>query len=170
MEKFKCPIVTITNRDICGSHGRHNPASAMMPCTAFRMTQGPKTRMDSHEKDRLYQKGLEAFNSAHFYDAHEHWEEVWLETPNPDKIFLQGLIQVAAAFHHYSRANLLGTRKLLRAGLVKLDRFPDVHGGLEIEALRKAVQEWLDVLESGDIPDSKKPPRIGRHSGSQRSH
>ena len=58
--------------------------------------------MDSHEKDRLYQKGLEAFNSGHFYEAHEHWEEVWLETPNPDKMFLQGLIQVAAAFHHYS--------------------------------------------------------------------
>ena len=119
--------------------------------------------MDSHEKDRLYQKGLEAFNSAHFYDAHEHWEEVWLETPNPDKMFLQGLIQVAAAFHHYSRANLLGTRNLLLAGLLKLDRFPEVHGGLEIEALREAVRGWLAALEAGEIPESKKPPRIGRH-------
>src|SRR5258708_36112879 len=94
-----------------------------------------KTRMDSHEKDLMYQKGLEAFNSAHFYDAHEHWEEVWLETPNPDKMFLQGLIQVAAAFHHYSRANLQGTRNLLQAGLLKLNCFPEVHGGVGIWAL-----------------------------------
>ena len=125
--------------------------------------------MDSHEKDRLYRKGLEAFNSAHFYDAHEHWEEVWLETPNPDKMFLQGLIQVAAAFHHYSRANLLGTRNLLQAGLNKLDRFPEVHGGLEIEALRKAVREWLAALDTGEIPDTRKPPRIRRHEGIRRS-
>jgi len=125
--------------------------------------------MDSHEKDRLYQKGLEAFNSSHFYDAHEHWEEVWLETPNPDKMFLQGLIQVAAAFHHYSRSNLLGTRNLLQAGLLKLDRFPEIHGGLEIEALRKAVRGWLDALEAGGIPDARKPPRIARHEGTRRS-
>jgi predicted metal-dependent hydrolase len=118
--------------------------------------------MDSHKKDRLYQKGLEAFNSAHFYDAHEHWEEVWLETPNPDKMFLQGLIQVAAAFHHYSRANLEGTRNLLQAGLVKLDCFPEVHGGLEIAALREAVREWLAALRTGEIPASRKPPKIAR--------
>ncbi len=67
--------------------------------------------MDSSRNDRLFQKGLDAFNSAHFYDAHEHWEEVWLETPNPEKLFLQGLIQVAAAFHHYSRDNSAGHAK-----------------------------------------------------------
>jgi predicted metal-dependent hydrolase len=117
--------------------------------------------MDSYEKHRLYRKGLEAFNSAHFYDAHEHWEEVWLETPNPDKMFLQGLIQIAAAFHHYSRANLLGTRKLLRSGLLKLDRFPEIHGDLEIEELREAIREWLDALEAGEILETRQPPRIG---------
>jgi len=140
-----------------------------MPYSHAQMTQHPKKRLDSHEKDRLYQKGLEAFNSAHFYDAHEHWEEVWLETPNPDKMFLQGLIQVAAAFHHYSRANMLGTRNLLRAGLLKLDRFPEVHGGLEIEALREAVREWLTALNAGEIPENRKPPRIGRHDRGRRS-
>jgi predicted metal-dependent hydrolase len=118
--------------------------------------------MDHYEKERLYQKGLEAFNSGRFYDAHEHWEEVWLKTPNPEKMFLQGLIQVAAAYHHYSRANLQGTRNLLLAGLLKLDRFPEVHGGLEIERLRQAVREWLAALDAGEIPKSGNPPRIGQ--------
>jgi predicted metal-dependent hydrolase len=119
--------------------------------------------MNSQEKYRLYQKGLEAFNSSHFYDAHEHWEEVWLETPNPDKKFLQGLIQVAAAFHHYSRANLQGTRNLLQAGLLKLDCFPEVHGGLEIEALREEVRGWLADLSAGKTPVTRKRPRIRRN-------
>lgn len=118
--------------------------------------------MDLNKKDRLYQEGLEAFNSCRFYDAHEHWEEVWLVTPNPEKMFLQGLIQVAAAFHHYSRANLEGTRNLLQAGLMKLDCFPEVHGGLEIDALRRAVRGWLAFLDAGEITASRKPPRIGR--------
>jgi predicted metal-dependent hydrolase len=142
----------------------------MMPHSLLRVDEGPQSRMDPHEKDRLYQKGLEAFNSAHFYDAHEHWEEVWLETPNPDKKFLQGLIQVAAAFHHYSRSNLHGTRNLLMAGLLKLDCFPEVHGGLEIEALREAVRGWLAALDAGEIPETRKPPRISRHEGRKHSH
>jgi len=120
--------------------------------------------MDSQERDRLYRKGLEAFNSGHFYEAHEHWEEVWLKTLNPEKMFLQGLIQVAAAFHHHSRANLQGTRNLLLAGLLKLDQFPEDHGELEIENLRAAVRGWLATIEDGDTCDAKKPPRIKRRA------
>lgn len=125
--------------------------------------------MDSQKRLRLYQKGLESFNSGRFYDAHEHWEEVWLETPHPDKMFLQGLIQVAAAFHHHSRANLQGTRNLLLAGLLKLDRFPEVHGGLEIEELREAVREWLAALKAGDRPTRAKPPQIRCRKGGRAS-
>jgi uncharacterized protein len=122
--------------------------------------------MDSHEKDRLFQKGLDAFNSGHFYDAHEHWEEVWLETPNPEKTFLQGLIQVAAAFHHHSKENSLGCRNLLQAGLTKLDQFPQSHHGLAIESLRASVRLWLTVLETGEKPENAKLPRIGSHNSS----
>jgi hypothetical protein len=124
--------------------------------------------MDHHEMDRLFQKGLDAFNSAHFYDAHEHWEEVWLETPNPEKIFLQGLIQVAAAFHHYSRDNRLGTRNLLHAGLLKLDFFPEEHRGLAVEPLRATVRLWLAELNAGENPEHGRIPRIKSHSHGHR--
>ena len=124
------------------------------------MTSGRKTRLDSQQRDMLYLRGLEAFNSEHFYEAHEHWEEVWLETSDPDKRFLQGLIQVAAAFHHHSRANLLGTRNLLREGLRKLDNFPERHGGLEIAELRKEVREWLTALAEAAETDKFRRPQI----------
>ena len=120
--------------------------------------------MNSHEKNRLYQRGLEAFNSGRFFDAHELWEDVWRETPEPDKRFLQGLIQVAAAFHHYSRGNMLGTRKLLQAGLLKLDAFPATHGGLAIEPLRAAVRDWLRTMARGEAPAEMAPPRIHENS------
>jgi predicted metal-dependent hydrolase len=120
--------------------------------------------MNSHEKNRLYQGGLEAFNSGRFFDAHELWEDVWRETPEPDKRFLQGLIQVAAAFHHCSRGNTLGTRKLLHAGLLKLDAFPATHGGLAIESLRAAVRDWLDAIARGEATAGMAPPRIHENS------
>src|SRR5258705_10387270 len=117
--------------------------------------------MESQDKDRLFRKGLEAFNSGHFYEAHEHWEEVWLQTLNPEKMFLQGLIQVAAAFHHYSRANRQGTQNLLRAGLTKVERFPHTHGGLELEPLRVAVPRRRGAPHGGGESRGGENPRIG---------
>jgi hypothetical protein len=125
--------------------------------------------MDSREKDRLYREGLEAFNSGRFFEAHELWEDLWRETPEPDKRFLQGLIHVAAAFHHHSRANLLGTRRQLERGLRRLAGFPEVYGGLEIESIRAAAREWVAAIVSEAIPNSMKPPRIGRAAGTKHS-
>jgi uncharacterized protein len=164
MRKFKCTIGTITKRRGNPRRERHSRRFVMMPYSVSKIPRSQEKLMDSHEKDRLFQKGLDAFNSAHFYDAHEHWEEVWLETPNPEKMFLQGLIQVAAAFHHYSRANSQGTRNLLRAGLLKLDFFPKEHHGLALEPLRATVRLWLAELEAGENPDHAKIPRIRSHT------
>jgi predicted metal-dependent hydrolase len=116
--------------------------------------------MDAATKDRLFQKGLDAFNSARFYDAHEEWEEVWLSSPHPEKMFLQGLIQVAAAYHHYLRSNVRGARWLLREGTAKLESFPEVHRGIELGRLRSIAQWWLAALDGGERPAREAIPLI----------
>jgi uncharacterized protein len=99
-----------------------------------------------------FRRGIEQFNGGHFFDAHETWEEIWLRSPEPDKTFLQGIIQVAAAFHHHSRNNLRGARSLLQAGLARLARFPDTHRGIALAALRTSAQAWVAALSSGGTP------------------
>ncbi len=116
--------------------------------------------MKFNDEDRLFRKGLEAFNAGQFYEAHEHWEEVWLETPNPEKTFVQGLIQIAAAFHHHSRANRKGTQNLLAAGLAKIEAFPKVHREIDVEALRAAVRQWLEALNNGQNKETHEIPQI----------
>lgn len=118
--------------------------------------------MDSHEKDRLYREGLEAFNSRQFFEAHELWEDVWRETAEPDRRFLQGLIHVAAAFHHYARSNVLGTQRQLRRGLLRLEAFPAVHCGLRVEPLRAEVRGWLAALENKTLAARMSLPQISR--------
>jgi predicted metal-dependent hydrolase len=106
-------------------------------------------------KGELYE-GLRCFHSRAFFEAHEHWETVWLAALEPEKTFLQGLIQVAAGFHHFQRGNCAGTISLLRAALRRLDRYPEAFGGLEIAPLRAAICLWLDALET--VPPSSPPP------------
>ena len=77
------------------------------------------------KESEQFRRGIALFNARKFFEAHEAWEELWLVEPEPEKTFLQGLIQLAAAFHHHGRGNSRGTQSLLAAGLAKLRRFPD---------------------------------------------
>ncbi|MGH9729208.1 MAG: DUF309 domain-containing protein [Candidatus Acidiferrales bacterium] len=99
-----------------------------------------------HEK---FRQGIILFNSREFFKAHEVWEELWLTARETDKLFLQGMIQLAAAFHHYGRGNLTGTRSLLEAGLDKLREFPGEYRGTNLHVLRRAIDVWLEAMTRG---------------------
>lgn len=95
-------------------------------------------------------QGLACYESGEYFEAHEHWEEVWLQCAEPEKTFVQALIQVTAAFHHLERGNRLGTASLLRASLRRLEDFPAAYGGIAVEPLRASIRRWLAALESVD--------------------
>ena len=80
--------------------------------------------------------------------AHEHWESVWLKCQEPEKSFLQGLIQMAAAFHHLQRNNSQGAASLLKAALRKLEPYPELFASMEVAALREEIEAWLEALEA----------------------
>jgi uncharacterized protein len=122
--------------------------------------------MKSSEKDEKFERGLRHFNAREFFEAHEVWEEVWLVEAEPEKTFLQGIIQIAAAFHHYRRGNTEGAETLLAAGIVKITRFPADHRGLAILDLREAAKSWARALGTMKRPGDEKLPAIRRVDGS----
>ncbi len=121
--------------------------------------------MHPTEAEEKFRRGIAQFNHGKFFEAHETWEEIWLTTAEPEKTFLQGLIQVAAAFHHYSRKNHRGTRSLLQAGLKKLEKFSATHRSCEIETLRASLRLWVEALSSGRDPASIGFPQIRYEGG-----
>ena len=105
-------------------------------------------------------EGLKCYRTGEYFEAHEHWESVWLKCDEPEKTFLQALIQITAAFHHVHRKNFKGAASLLRGALRRLDAFPAAYGGVEVEAVRESVREWLKALDRGDAPPELAIPRI----------
>jgi predicted metal-dependent hydrolase len=106
--------------------------------------------------------GLECYRAGEFFEAHEHWELVWLELCEPEKSFLQALIQVSAAFHHYRRGNVMGAISLLTRALRRLERCDAHFAGIAVEKLRAGVRAKLRGLEVGEVPDGV--PEIGLES------
>lgn len=103
--------------------------------------------------------GLECYRAGEFFEAHEHWELVWLRLSEPEKSFLQALIQVSAAFHHYRRGNVVGAASLLTRALRRLERCEACFGGIAVEELREGVRAWLHGLKLGEVPEGL--PEIG---------
>jgi uncharacterized protein len=105
-------------------------------------------------------EGLRLYHAGEFFAAHEAWESVWLGAQEPEKMFLQGLIQVTAAFHHLQRNNPLGTTRLLQAALRRLERYPASFGGISVVLLCIDIRQWLQALEAGAPAPPLCPARI----------
>ena len=105
--------------------------------------------------------GLRCYADKAFFDAHEHWEGVWLKCDEPEKTFLQALIQITAAFHHLQHGNPVGTSSLLRSALRRLDSYSAKYGGLDVEQLRSSIRDWLEALSLDASPAELLPfPKI----------
>jgi predicted metal-dependent hydrolase len=105
-------------------------------------------------------EGLRCYRAEAFFLAHEHWEGVWLTCEEPEKTFLQALIQVAAAFHHLQRGNRRGTESLLGRALRRIDPIAISCGGIMLEPLREEIGVWLRALELHDGPLPSSFPQI----------
>ncbi len=91
--------------------------------------------------------GIQLFNSRKFFECHEALEALWLKASGDEKVFLQGIIQVAAAFHHFSRGNHAGAQSLLREGRNKLERFGNERRGLDLAHLLEQLDLWQAFLQ-----------------------
>ena len=96
--------------------------------------------------EELLRLGIDLYNAGHYWNAHEAWEEVWLEAESGRRSFYQGLIQVTAAFVHVTRNEYPGSVRLLDSGLEKLDRYPERFLGVDLVPLRDGARECLTML------------------------
>jgi hypothetical protein len=101
-------------------------------------------------------EGLRSYNAGKYFTAHEAWETVWLEAQEPDRTFLQGLIQVTAAFHHLRRNNPVGTGRILDAphAITPLDGIrdelgPGVKGNYAAAEIGNAAVHAASVIRCG---------------------
>ena len=91
-----------------------------------------------NKEQELFQQGIDAFNNQQFYDAHEYWEELWLDYKLTDASFIQGLIQLAVSYFHYFNGNLKGAKSMAKKCLLKFDQFEYVRG-IDILRLKSKI-------------------------------
>jgi hypothetical protein len=102
-------------------------------------------------------QGVEEFNRAYFFEAHETLEELWRETSGPLRPFYQGLIQLAVALYHLSNGNRRGALNLL----IKVD--------VEVSRGGRLVFPWDSPLRPSTEATTPLPSRRTTSTAPQRS-
>jgi len=87
-----------------------------------------------------YLLGWQLFNERKFWHAHEAWEQVWKGSSSESRIFFQGIIQLAAAYHLLTvplRYN--GMMRNFEKAEEKLGLFPAIFLGVDVKSLLDAI-------------------------------
>ncbi len=71
-------------------------------------------------QNKAYLYGVDLYNFAYWWEAHEAWEGLWHQAEDTYRLFLQGLIQVSASLIKYHMRMLRPLRTLSTAGRDKL--------------------------------------------------
>lgn len=106
--------------------------------------------------------GIDLFNRAHFFDAHEVLEDVWRPSTRgcSRRRHLQGLVQLAVAFHHQSRDNFVGSRSVLDRACRNLvgaeESFPEI----DFIRLRADLTAWQRHLAGRHLADRRSRPAL----------
>ncbi len=112
------------------------------------------------------QEGIRLFNDRYFFEAHEVLEEVWRKEHGEPRLFLQGLIQICAAYHHTQNGNRIGAVTLLERGAEKIRRYPPGYLGIDTMPLLAHVdadRARLERVQGGeDAGVTLDYPRIER--------
>ncbi|MBC8867868.1 MAG: DUF309 domain-containing protein [Planctomycetes bacterium] len=117
--------------------------------------------MDAESYDPRYVEGIQEFNRRDFFEAHEVWEDLWLDCEDSSRRFYQGLIQVAVCLHHFGNGNTRGARKLYHSSSGYLQKYGPKHLGLDIEKLLAQMRQCCaGILEGYDAPSVKIDPEL----------
>ena len=107
-----------------------------------------------------FKAAIKYFNSAKWYIAHDLFEEMWHQSDEPERSFLQGLLQVSVAQFHLENGNLNGATILYGEGLGRLKSFKKSEVDIDMIKLCDFLKDRLSLLQSGNSIDHSISPYI----------
>jgi hypothetical protein len=116
-----------------------------------------------------YVHGVDLFNHDFWWEAHEAWEGLWSRAEGSQRLFLQGLIQLAAALLKHHLRSAAGAESLARGARGKLvavcqrerlgpgERFMGVDVTGLLQAMDAAFAPLFRAKRGGAVPPLAAP-------------
>ena len=100
------------------------------------------------KQNEAYLYGVDLYNFAYWWEAHEAWEGLWHQAEDTYRLFLQGLIQVSASLIKYHMRMLRPLRTLSTAGREKLRQVVVECGDVKNNYMGMNLPEFLETADT----------------------
>ncbi len=102
----------------------------------------------SPEDWQEFEHGVTLFNNGKFWNAHEAWELVWQQHTEDERLFFQGLIQLAAAYHQLTaKQNYRAMFNNFEKAEAKLEVFQPEYLGINVLPLLKSITDGKHEID-----------------------
>ena len=91
-------------------------------------------------------EGVLLFNNGQFFEAHDYFEAIWIDNSGEERLFLQGIIQTAVGCFHLVSGNYKGSISQFKKANAKLEKYPSVYMGVNLNELLEKVRDLIDDL------------------------
>ncbi len=125
--------------------------------------KAPPLAPEDWKKNELYLYGVDLYNHAFWWEAHEAWEAVWHTTHKESDYgqYIQGLIQISASFIKWQIKEESGVLALYKRGSERLKHVQKTHVqymGLNLNEYLKELNRhfsWLDepAFQRNSLPN-----------------
>jgi hypothetical protein len=105
-----------------------------------------------------YLAGVALFNRGDFFEAHEVWESLWMETFGEEKRFLQALIQAAVGILHFCNGNSRGAVKLFRSSRDYMGKYASHYLGLNQDVFWADMERCFAPILAAPDPELRITP------------
>src|SRR5918996_5612496 len=105
--------------------------------------------------DARLREGIRLFNDRRFFESHEILEDFYLATDEAHKPFLEGLIQLAAAFRMFCDfGEVRGAVRMIYQALIRFENYQPVFLQVRVQELCQTVERWAKGAESAEAKAS----------------
>lgn len=99
--------------------------------------------------DARLREGISLFNDRRFFESHEIWEQLYQDTEDANKPFLEGLIQLAAALRLYADfGEVKGPVRMIYQALIRLENYQPAYLNVKVKELCETMEAWAKQAEA----------------------
>ena len=103
--------------------------------------------------DARLREGIRLFNDGQFFECHEILEGFYQEAADENKPFLEGLIQLAAAFRMYSDfGEVKGPVRMIHQALIRFENYQPEFLQIRVKDLCQAAEAWTKSAQGAAAP------------------
>ena len=111
--------------------------------------------------DARLREGISLFNDRRFFESHEILEQLYQETEEADKAFLEGLIQIAAALRLFADfGEVKGPVRMIYQALIRLENYQPAYLQIRVKEFCEGIEAWAKRAETGNALPSSSLPKI----------